>query len=568
MKLQDKLFPAEAAPENRPSSTEREPEAGFQRSILTAIDPYKQDIFTILALLMAAFAVRFYSLKFFDVISTDGTSYALTARALAGGDFHGIGTYGFYPVLIFIANLFISDLETAGRIVSVAFGSLLVVPIYLLGSNIFSRKVATAAAMAAIVWPSLVGSSCEVMTQATHTTLQLFAIYLLWSAFKKPTVMNGILAGAMIGLTFLTRPESILLFVAMPLALLITSHREIRQNRLAFASYCGSFLVPFLANAILVHHLTGEWQLSAKTDSALNDALSYYLKIPDLNYIPGYEPKSYLDILRDHPGFILKNTIINLKATWNTVFPPALWLFAVVGFYSGGFEREKNTSRLFLLSTFTPVVVLIVFYYISAGYIEAYMPVMFLFAASGVSVVEGKLKDKLLPPDKFKTVRRASLLLISAFIYGAIIFVPQIREVVSAAEYIPETDNYRRDEKNIGLILKKSLPPGKIMTRWARIAFYADREWVNIPAATPYEQIIQLARKSGVRFLIADGTLYGMRPMLGMELFEPLMDKEQPPGKFLNSDPDRRIKGLRPYMLYTDPRSMGVVVYEIGPEPG
>lgn len=530
----------------------------------------KQDLYTVLALLVAAFCVRLYSLQFFHVIATDGTSYALTARALAGGDLHGIGTYGLYPVLIALTNLFISDLETAGRITSVIAGSLLVVPLYFLGKAVFSRKVAVSAALICIVWPSLVASSCEVITQATHTTLQLSAVFFLWRAFKIPSALNGSLAGIFMGLTFLTRPEGILLFVALPLALCIVNFPELRRQRALTASYCGSFLILFLLNLLLVHHVTGEWQLSAKTDSALNDALGYYLNIPDLNYIPGYEPKGYLDILRDHPGFIFKNTILNLKKTWETMLPPLLWLFFTVGLFSGGFNRERNTIRLFLIATFAPVSVLIVFYYISAGYVEAYMPIMFLFAAYGFTTLEAKLKEKIsarLPPEKLQLLQRTPLLLTAAFVYAAVTFAPQIRKDISDAEYLPETDNFRRDEKHIGLLLKDSLPPGKIMTRWARIAFYAEREWVNIPAGTTYEEIIRLARSSGVRFFIADGTLYSNRPMLGMELFEPLYDPKQPYGRFFQTNDDYKVKGLQPFMFYTDPRSMGVMVYEIDPEP-
>ena len=69
-----------------------------------------------------------------------------------------------------------------------------------------------------------------------------------------------------------------------------------------------------------------------------------------------------------------------------------------------------------------------------------------------------------------------------------------------------------------------------------------------------------------MRFFIADGTLYSNRPKLGMELFEPLMDQEQPPGRFFQTNQDFKVKGLQPFMLYTDPRSMGVVVYEIDPK--
>ena len=566
MKALPKKLPAEAEQSctSLPSAAETELYAR------TAADSFcRQDTAIILALLLAALSVRFYSLQFYHVIATDGTTYALVARALASGDFHGLGVSGFYPVLIALTRLFISDLETAGRITSVISGSLLVIPLYLLGKAVFSRNVAVAAALVAIVWPSMIASSCEVITQASHTTLQLTAVYLFWRAFKSPTAINGSLAGLLIGLTYLTRPESILLFVSMPLALLILNHQELRQQRLLMVAYCGSFLILFMANMFLVHHLTGEWQLSAKTDSALNDALSYYLNRPDLNYIPGYEPKGYLDILREHPGFIVKNTLLNMKVAWETMLPPVLWLFFAVGFFAGGFSREKNTLRLFLLSTFAPVPVLITFYYISGGYVEAYLPVMFLFSAAGFAHFETMFKTKaagMLPARMGQLLQRSPLLLITAGIYAAVTFAPQIRKDISDAEYMPEMDNFRRAEKHIGLLLKDSLPPGRIMTRWARIAFYADREWVNIPSETPYEEIIALARKNGVRFFIADGTLYTNRPMLGKELFEPLMDANLPHGRFFQTNEDYDVKGIRLFMVYTSPNSMGVVVYEIAPE--
>jgi len=251
------------------------------------------------------------------------------------------------------------------------------------------------------------------------------------------------------------------------------------------------------------------------------------------------------------------------------MLPPVLWLFFVAGFLSGGASREKNTIRLFLLSTFAPVPILITFYYISGGYVEAYLPVMFLFSSAGFAHLEATLKRKageMLPTGGGQLLRRIPLLLMTTGIYAAVTFAPQIRKNISDAEYLPEMDNFRRAEKHLGLLLKDSLPPGKIMTRWARIAFYADREWMNIPAATSYEKIIQLARDNDVRFLIADGALYTSRPMLGMKLFEPLMDGHLPPGRFFQTNEDYDVKGIRPFLVYTNPNSMGVVVYEIPPE--
>ncbi|NVN98750.1 MAG: glycosyltransferase family 39 protein [Geobacteraceae bacterium] len=523
----------------------------------------KQDILIIVILLAVALCIRLYSLKFFHVISTDGTSYALTARAFAQGDLHGIGTYGFYPVLIAAANFFINDLETSGRIISVIFGTFIVLPLYLLGKSIFSRNVAIAASLVSTVWPPFVSSSCEVITQATHTTLQLASICLIWYTFRKPSAIKGICAGILIGLTYLTRPESILLVLAMPLALAVLEPEKLVERKRSITFYIFGFTIPFLANMILVHHMTGEWQLSAKTDSALNDALSYYLNLPDLNYVPGYEPKSYVEILKEHPGFIWHNLAKNLKMLWKSLLPPTIWVMFAVGFLSGGFKRESNIKRLFLFATITPVVVLVIFYYIDSGYIQAYQPFIFLFAAYGLTTTGDKIKVFISGSLKMSTIlQRTPLLLPVAIIYAAILLAPQIRKNTTDAEYWPYQDDGRRSEKHIGKLLKAKLPPGKIMTRWARIAFYAEREWVNVPVAY-FDEIIKTARENKVRFLIADGLLYENRPGFGLEIFKYFMDRNIPSGLHINTDPSLRIKGLKPVLIYKSPRSIGVIVYEI-----
>jgi len=526
----------------------------------------KRDMLLLLVLVVTAFAVRVYSLRFFPVISTDGTSYVGAARALGMGDPTGLGVSGFYPVLIWVASMFTPDYEAAGRYVSVLMGSLLVVPLYFLGRELYSRKVAIAACLLAIVWPQLVSFSCEVMTQATNVTLVTAGLYLVWRASVRPSLPGGCLAGFCIGLAYLTRPEGLLLFFLLPLALILYRDRELRAEWPLALSYAGGFLLLFGINLVLVHQVTGEWQISAKTDSALNDALSYYLNKPDLGYVPGYEPKGYLDILRDHPEFIVKNSILNIIAVWKTILPAPLWLFAAAGFVAGGFSRERNMARLFLCSSLASLAVIVVFYYISYGYVEVYLPVLFLWVASGVVWLEEKVATRfhigrygewlLSPP---------CLTLAAAAIYAVTLFLPQIRTVVTDAEYLPAMDNGRRDEKHIGLILRESLPPGKIMTRWARVAFYAERDWVSIPAGVDLDSIIKVARDNGASFLIADGMLYSMRPQLGLEIFAPLRDEDLPYGKLFMIDPDFRVKGLRPFMLYTDPRSAGVVVYEIPP---
>lgn len=537
---------------------------------LRGVASKKTDPLIMAFLIIFAVAFRIYSLQFFHVISTDGTGYVTAARALGRGELTGIGINGFYSVLIWIAGHIFPDLELAGRVVSIFSGSLLVVPLYLLGMDICSRQVALCAALLAVVWPPLVSSSCEVMTQATYDTIQLFGIYFVWRMFRQPTVRRAALAGGLLGLAYLTRPEGVLLFLVVPLPLLLLSYREFIADRRVPAAYGAGFLVLFALNVVLVHHITGEWQMSAKTDSALNDALSYYLNLPDLNYVPGYEPKGYLEIIREYPGFILINTLKNLRATWQTILPPWLWGLVVFGFLAGGFSREKNAINGFLVATLAPFAVIIVFYYVSPGYAEPYLPAFFLWGANGLVMLE-KLAGKKLPLGKWQTWSafngRLPLAVAATAVYSLLVLSSQVRADIPDSAYHPDMDNGRRDEKRIGLLLKENLPPGKIMTRWARVAFYAEREWVNIPAVVNLDGVVRTAMDNKVRYLIADGMLYSNRPKLGREIFAPLVDPGQPYGMFFMSDPSLRIEGLKPVFLFTDAQSAGVVVYEIPSRP-
>ncbi len=142
------------------------------------------------------------------------------------------------------------------------------------------------------------------------------------------------------GLAFLTRPEAFLLFFLMPLALLVENRRELHTLWRSVIGYCAVFTAILCMNTVLIHHFTGTWQLAAKTSSALTDTLSYYLKIPGLNQIPGVKPIGYLDLIRDYPNLILTNPINNLKTIFETILPASFWLLAMIGFLAGGFQKK------------------------------------------------------------------------------------------------------------------------------------------------------------------------------------------------------------------------------------
>jgi 4-amino-4-deoxy-L-arabinose transferase-like glycosyltransferase len=512
---------------------------------------------------MISLLTRAYFLRFYDVISSDGTTYALVAKALKSGNLEGLSTSGFYPVLIWLVSQTGADMETSGRLVSVILGGLLVIPLYFLGRDMFSRQTAFAAITLTIAWPPLLSYSCEVMTQATYVFLIITGILFFWRTYKSPTLMNGTTAGLCFGLAYLTRAEGLLLFLLIPLPVLFYQRSDLKKLSYPLAAYCIIFLSLIFANMLLVHHVTGSWQLATKTSAALNDGLSYYLKIPDLNYITDYKPKSYLDIFRDHPEYIWHNTFKNFKNILNSLIPVPLWILAVIGFTTGGFLGEFNLKRLFLLLTFVPLGVLMVFYYTGPEYTQPYLPILFLWVAEGMNQSEMFVRQHVQTKYRmtFPYWAKTPLTVTVSVIFALSLLIRMIPDTDPSAPYDRFSDGGRRDCKNIGQLLKKHLPQGKIMTRWSRIAFYSERDWVSIPNSSENE-ILKFAKDNGVRFLIVDGSLIHTRPQLG-DLHDPVGEAGPDSYFELSLDNGHRARpGLRPFLLYRNPSSMGVAVYE------
>jgi len=526
------------------------------------------DFIVVASMVVVAFAIRLYFLPNYDVISNDGTAYVRIAREIRIGNFGGVAGYGFYPVFIWLAGFFTPDLELAGRMVSVISGALLCIPVYFLGKELFSRRTAFAACLAVMVWPSLRHWSCEVMTQSSYIALSYAGIYCLLRMMRRASLVSGFLAGLFLGLAYVTRTEAILICILTPLPLIYEFRQELRSRIPAFLGYFAVFVMIVGANLLLVRSATGSWQLASKTSVALNDAISYVKNIPDMNYIPGVEPTSYFDILRTYPSFIAVNTLKNLAELGKTLVPPVFWIFLLAGLASGGLNREKNLMRAFLVSTCTPLAVIVVYYYVGPEYTQPYIPVVLLFCAEGLRVVENfafsRLPPRFLNPKITKWEQYNPITVVTAALFAIMTLYSQIPDSSAKKAYLPESDGGRRDQKNIGLVIKNNLPPGKIMTRWSRIAFYSEREWMNIPNAG-YNEIITAAREGGAKYLIVDGGLWAIRPELGVELFEPFKPGAFKNGIFFNNNSNAIIKpGLKPFMVYiNDPTSMGAAVYEI-----
>ena len=179
----------------------------------------------IIPIILAGLALRLYAAATAAAIELDGIGYATMADDFAKGHFSRAMESVFppvYPLFVALFHLAISDVETAGRIVSLAFGVLLIYLTFIFARGFFrDEKKALWAALLVAFHPYLVRYSGAVLSEACAAFLfsaTIFSFYVGWQEERRGLI--GI-SGLCLALTYLTRPEYLVFYAPFIVCLLV-----------------------------------------------------------------------------------------------------------------------------------------------------------------------------------------------------------------------------------------------------------------------------------------------------------------------------------------------------------
>ncbi len=513
-------------------------------------------------LLLVTFVYRFYCIRFFDVMSADGTGYALNGKEFfATGDFKSFGTLQppLYPFFVGLFDLVFHDLEKAARTVSVVFSALTIVPIYLMAREFYGKTAAFCATLLFMTLPFIHGMSGVDITEPTYTFFAFAGSLVFWKAFTGKNPVFFILAGMLLGLAYLARPEGFIVSLVMGVFFIgmgfyvFGAMKGLRKSTLFTGLFWCGFLVMTLPYMAYLHGTTGKWQLSGKTGLNSNIIREYrgqvqgdqHLRLDAQGNLVGGGDATLLDIARKEPDLFWGNIRENLRTLpreFGATFPAYLWPFVLIGLFAYPWRSEHVGIRLLLFSMCAPLA-LYVLYFIQARGFFAYVPVLLVVAGGG----SGKVADWLqhISP---RPVGRPAVLLVVGLLAAYFVYNEWPRP---KPPYDYTQDGGRYDDKQIGMRLRTLLPEkAVIMTRSGRIGFYSQRKF-DLPPQGSLEEIIAYGRKHGISYLIATIQLLNMRPQLE-SLYGPLINPggqfTPPPGLelvHLGQEP-----GGLPYLVY------------------
>ena len=201
----------------------------------------------LIAILVVAAGARFFWAFYANrgapasaVLSGDAYSYWYYGNELADG--HGYVSYvtgeptAYYPIgypallaglFWFVGHTPIPDnLPLTTNLVQAVIGTLSVALVFVIGRAVFGPRVGLVAAGITAVWPNLVFYTAAFMVETSFIFLVLAAVAVLathhWSTGPPDWLRLGVF-GAVLGLSALVRPFSLLFLVGLVVALVVTS---------------------------------------------------------------------------------------------------------------------------------------------------------------------------------------------------------------------------------------------------------------------------------------------------------------------------------------------------------
>lgn len=437
-----------------------------------------------------------------EVIYNDSVIYVKAAKGILEGRWSETIVPPLYPALIAAAKYITGDFELAGILVSMVFGSLLVIPIFYLGKELYNARVGMVAALLATVQPYLFKYSGSVLTESTYYFLVAVIVLAAHKSYTTEKLAWSGIFGALTAAGYLVRPEAIgfsAVFAGWVLFSVPTGLKRPMARRIMIVFMAGlcflAFSSPYL---IALRNELGRWELSKK--------LSISIESKEKEPVEAVPPEKMATLRYFSISSAVRQPIATAKAALIGFFiclykfqqslTPLLFLLAVWGFARTRRRRQHFFVLSFILFIFT---VVLPFFKISARYTSHMIPVALPWAAYGfVTIV-----------DSFRLPSRTGWF--SGKTVGTVLAV--IMVFLLAQGVVQNSRDHRMQQKEAGLWMKQNLPKGgKLMSHSVQEAFYAEMELVRYDEKYDFEQVVDEARSKSTRYIVIDQNMEKRSP--------------------------------------------------------
>lgn len=340
---------------------------------------------SIIFVILLGFVIRLFDCMNVGIINPDGPLYIHQARAFYYGQWGQItscapGHISLYPLLISWAYGIFHDWILSARAVSLIFGTLSILPIYLLARKFLDRPISLLTTLMASLIPVLVFGSVDVIRDPVAWFFTAFGVYYFVLQFDPKSQASLSLSCLCFLLAALNRAE-IIIFLGSSLLYILLFQREKKFQRILF------FLAPFIILIPMGALVLGTINLPI-TDvfrthemvSKLSSPIYSYIDLRDALAAMIHQPHEetlvlFLEKARNLVWFIGIATLIVYAI--RAFFYPFFFIFILgIPGISGIIKRDKRIVYLFMLCLF--MLVMLYFHLLHTWLLDArfFVPLM------------------------------------------------------------------------------------------------------------------------------------------------------------------------------------------------
>ena len=488
--------------------------------------PFEKRSILLLAILLVALVLRLgWLTSFTEAINGEGAEYARIAENLAAGrGYVGIATEGrelmlppLYPALIVAGSVLTGDFYHAAELICLAAGVLALLPLFGVARDLYGDEVAYLALGVAALHPVLIRLSATTWSESLYIALALSGIYWVNHAQLFFRDRSWLLAGAFVGLAYLTRPEAIL-FACMIVTLqflLYQSRRLVSVRQVLL--FAGAFVAVAAPYIVYLSVSTGEFRVEGKT--IVNNELGRRQLSGVESERAAYEVTEHLEekgvymqsnadiarssgsanyyrmTLRLMQSSGVRNVVKVVKAFATDPFlgAPLILPLALLGLIRGAWTPARARGELVLLlaASGTLITLTTLIHYSSARFYFPLIPLLVLWAAKGISELMRLARTRRLGFGGRAVGALAFLALVSLFAFGA----------DDTRVFEADTGPLNRQIRSAGAWLAALQGHKTVMDVGTTLAFHAGAKYVPMPYCDS-RTALRYAEKKHVDFIV------------------------------------------------------------------
>jgi len=447
-----------------------------------------------------------------QILPLDGVLWIKMAKLFSEGGYTGVaGSYfNFYPFLIYLAQKFFGDWELSGRIISLAAGTLTVIPVFLLGRSLFDEKIGWLSAIFYLTLPNFLEYDSQVLRDPLLWFFMAITFWLIWEGIRSHRSVCFGFGSITAGLGALTRVEGFIVWLILVVYTAARRKKEISVRKKIWNLSLFTLLFPLLIS-IGFFSLKGESSRKAfafeeMTSFSINFIKSHTLEIlkprdpihamGEKNYhsLPNIS-KDSLELGSRHRILLaISEVIYKFVKSSNLLF-----LFILLGFWKRKKEGFQSNDG-FLLFVFGGLFIMSVLYarqlyYFSTRHgITLVLPTLF-FAGHGLNFISEAAPRRFHHlTGRYDKLRQ---------------YLPHVMTILLAVAFliqgIPSTSGGKLLQKEAGLWLREEGHQGSVVMgpqKYFRIAFYAEAEFLQLPDS--WEKTTSTIQEKKVRLIVTD----------------------------------------------------------------